>query len=104
LKFEQRKLDFFVTKSSEMDACGLYKATRFDLDEVHWLPWADEWFETRQSYTSPIIGRLTESGYYMLQITMELRRRKKEAEAAAKRAAARARAKSRKPSKPEKKS
>lgn len=94
LKFEQRKLDFFVTKATEMDACGLYKATRFDLDEVHWLPWADEWFETRQSYTSPIIGHLTEIGNYMLQITLELRRRKQEKAASSRRA---------KPTKPKKK-
>lgn len=79
-----------------MDACGLFKATRFDLEEVHWLPWAEEWFETRPGYTSPIIGRLTEGGLYLLQITMEIRRRKKDEEAAAKRRAARVRAQERK--------
>jgi|GEM_PF-5783563 len=74
LKFESRQLDFFVTKQSEMDACGLYFATRFDLDQVHWLPWADEWFETRPGYSSPIIGKLTYQGIQALQLTAELRR------------------------------
>jgi hypothetical protein len=75
----------------------LFKATRFDLDEVHWLPWAQEWFETRAGYTSPIIGRLTEGGLYLLQVTVDIRRRKKEREEAARRAAARAKSASRKP-------
>jgi hypothetical protein len=74
LKFQSRNDDFFVTKQSEMDACGLYRATRFDLDEVHWIPWADEWFETLRSYSSPIVGKLSYEGIKALQITIDLKR------------------------------
>jgi hypothetical protein len=103
LKLQTRKLDFFITKQSEMDACGLYFATRFDLDEVHWVPWADEWFETRPGYTSPIIGKLSFYGMQALHITVELRRLKKaqeRAEATAKRRAGSSRSKSSKSKKP----
>jgi hypothetical protein len=52
-----------------MDACGLFQATRFDLDIVAWIPWALEWFETLPGYTSPIIGHLSPHGIKMLQLT-----------------------------------
>ena len=100
LKMQTRKLDFFVTKQSEMDACGLYYATRFDLDEIHWLPWADEWFETRVGYTSPIIGKLTYTGIEALRLTVELRQLAKAQAAAARRRAASSRSKSAKPGRP----
>jgi len=70
LKLLQRPRDFFVTNVAEMDACGLNKATRFDLDKVAWVPWADEWFSTLPTYTSPIIGHLSGHGMRLLQVEL----------------------------------
>ena len=70
LKLGRRIFDLVVSKAAEMDACGLYRATRFDLDQVTWLPWNTDWFEVRADYNSPIIGSLTEQAIKMLQITV----------------------------------
>lgn len=75
LKLGRRHFDYVVSKASEMDACGLYRATRFDLDQVLWLPWTTDWFEVLPNYNSPIIGSLTPHGIRMLQITIEMKRR-----------------------------
>ena len=75
LKLDQRRFDFVVSKAAEMDACGLYRATRFDLDKLIWLPWTTEWFEIRPDYNSPAIGSLTQHSVKMLQITIEMKRR-----------------------------
>lgn len=75
LKLHKRKYDFIVSKASEMDACGLYRATRFDLDKLLWLPWNTEWFEVLTGYNSPVIGSLTEHGIKMLQLTAEVKQR-----------------------------
>lgn len=69
-KFRQRPRDFFVTNVSEMDACGLDKATRFDLDKVAWIPWAKEWFAVLPGYSSPVIGHLSSHGQRLLQIEL----------------------------------
>lgn len=76
LKLTSRHFDFVVSKASEMDACGLYRATRFDLDKSIWLPWTTDWFEVRHDYASPIIGSLTQEGIKMLQITAMVRQRR----------------------------
>lgn len=76
LKFDSRPHDFFVTKQSEMDACGLYRATRFDLDRLHWLPWSSEWFDTLPNYASPVVGRLTVDAIKILQITVALKQQR----------------------------
>lgn len=68
LKMSQRPNDFFVTNAAEMNSCGLFRATRFDLDNVAWIPWANEWFECLPSYSSPIIGHLSDHAIKMLQI------------------------------------
>ena len=73
LKFQERPDDFFITKASEMAACGLDRATRFDLDKVMWIPWAEEWFVPLFGGTSPVIGQLTEPAVKMLQITVGMR-------------------------------
>jgi hypothetical protein len=67
LKMMQRRGDFFVTNLAEMDACGLNKATRFDLDTMAWVPWAEEWFEVLPSYDSPVIGRLSSHAVKLLE-------------------------------------
>lgn len=73
LKLNQRTRDFFVTNVAEMDACGLNKATRFDLDQIAWIPWADEWFEVLPSYDSPIIGHLSAHAVKLLQYELSYR-------------------------------
>lgn len=77
LKFHQRPRDFYVTNMAEMDACGLNKATRFDLDKVAWIPWAEEWFETLPRYDSPIIGHLSHHSTKLLQVELSYRHRMK---------------------------
>ena len=67
LKMMQRRGDFFVSNLAEMDQCGLDKATRFDLEKIAWLPWADEWFATLPGYSSPIVGHLSQHGIKLLQ-------------------------------------
>jgi hypothetical protein len=73
LKMTSRRFDFFVTKQSEMDSCGLYRATRFDLDCVAWIPWASEWFDVLPGYSSPVIGHLTANGIKLLQVSLSLK-------------------------------
>lgn len=78
LKLQTRKFDLTISKASEMDACGLYRATRFDLDQTPlWLPWNTDWFEIRPDYTSPVIGKLTHEGIKILQILISYRNRPK---------------------------
>ena len=67
LKRMQRRGDFYVTNVAEMDICGLNQATRFDMDRIGWIPWADEWFETLPTYSSPIIGHLSQHFIKLLQ-------------------------------------
>lgn len=73
MKHNFRKYDFVVSNAAEMDACGLYRATRFDLDKIAWIPWAEEWFDTLPGYTSPVIGRLTDHGTKLLQICASIK-------------------------------
>lgn len=75
LKFDRRPRDFFVTNVAEMDACGLNKATRFDLDNIGWIPWADEWFETLPGYDSPIIGHLSAHAQRLFEIELSYLKR-----------------------------
>lgn len=75
LKFNSRPFDFIISKMPEMDACGLYRATRFDLDNTIWLPWTTDWFEIRPDFFSPTIGKLTDEGIRMLQIVVSWRKK-----------------------------
>lgn len=76
LKLQKRPFDLFVTKMSEMDACGLFNATRFDLDCVIWLPWNDQWFDVLDPhYASPVIGKLTDEAVRMLQMCVSFKQR-----------------------------
>jgi hypothetical protein len=73
LKMMERRQDFFISNHAEMDACGLYRATRFDLDKVAWIPWAIEWFDILPDYNSPIIGHLTAHSIKKLQTLVSYR-------------------------------
>ena len=85
LKMAQRRRDFYVTNLAEMDQCSLDKATRFDLDKIGWLPWAEEWFDVLPGFSSPIIGHLSAHSTRLLQIELTYRHarmiRQKQAEA-----------------------
>jgi hypothetical protein len=70
LKLNQRRFDFFINQPYEMDHCGLFMATRFDLDNTVWVPWAAEWFQAVVETQSPIMGRLSGNGIKLLQTTM----------------------------------
>jgi hypothetical protein len=70
LKFAKRPRDFFVTNVAEMDACGLSKATRFDLDNIAWIPWEVHWFDILPGYASPVIGHLSHHATKLLQMEM----------------------------------
>jgi hypothetical protein len=75
LKLHTRLFDLVVSKASEMDACGLYRATRFDLDQTVWLPWNTDWFEIRSDFNSPTIGKLTSEARKMMQIVQSYKAR-----------------------------
>ena len=75
LKLDKRFYDLIVSKMSEMDACGLYRATRFDLDQTVWLPWNTDWFEVRSGFFSPVIGKLTDSMIRWLEVSMSYKKR-----------------------------
>jgi hypothetical protein len=59
--------NFTVSNVAEMDACGLWCATRFRLDRVALVPWADEFFRDAPGRTSPVLGRLSEHGVALLR-------------------------------------
>lgn len=59
--------DFTVSNLAEMDACGLYCATRFRLDRVAKVPWADEFFRDAPGRASPVMGRLSEHAVTLLR-------------------------------------
>ncbi|MFC3711267.1 hypothetical protein ACFOMD_01710 [Sphingoaurantiacus capsulatus] len=80
LRREERLGDFVVANLAELDAAGLYRATRFDLNKCATLPWATNFFQTRPGYQSPVIGRLSEYGIYMLQVTISVRQARQQRE------------------------
>ncbi|MCP4025711.1 MAG: hypothetical protein GY736_05280 [Sphingomonas sp.] len=59
--------NFTVSNVAEMDACGLWCATRFRLDRVALVPWADEFFADAPGRTSPVMGRLSDHGVSLLR-------------------------------------
>ena len=61
---------FTISKVSELDACGLLRATRFCFDRCMELPWAAEYFEPPRSMPTPIIGCLTQYAIQILQVQM----------------------------------
>lgn len=59
--------NFTVSNVGEMDACGLFCATRFRLDRVAILPWCDEFFADAPGGISPVMGKLSEHGVSLLR-------------------------------------
>lgn len=47
LKSDKRPFDFFIANFVDRLICRLPQATRFDLDNIVWLPWAKPYFIPR---------------------------------------------------------
>ncbi len=58
---------FTVSNMAEMDLCGLWMATRFRLDRVALVPWAEEFFINPPGRSSPVMGRLSDHAVSLLR-------------------------------------
>lgn len=58
LKTDTRPFDFTIMNYAQRLICRLPQATRFDLDKVVWLPWAEEYFRARPGDSTPVISVL----------------------------------------------
>ena len=79
MKTGKRPHDFRVSNAATLDILRLPQATRFDLDNVLWLPWAKPWFEPRKNadrFTTPTICALPASIQEQLRWTMGRREQK----------------------------
>lgn len=74
LKMMKRRYDLFVVNSREMAEAGCPQATRFDLDNVIWLPWAKEFFKCRRGKKTPVVGHLSARGRLVLEYLIEARK------------------------------
>lgn len=70
---------FTVSNMVDMDACGLYCATRFRLDRVALLPWASEFFGDAPGRTSPVMGKLSDHQVQLLRYQSTMLQRQEEA-------------------------
>lgn len=74
LKSINRALDLHIQNLSCIEACGLERATRFDLDRIIWMPWTKEYFEPAPGYTRAIIGHLDPNSLMQLEALKVARR------------------------------
>jgi hypothetical protein len=58
LKSDKRPFDFSISNYGTRLICRLPQATRFDLDQVVWLPWAKPFFVPRENDSTPVISVL----------------------------------------------
>lgn len=58
LKSDKRPYDFVIANFATRLICRLPQATRFDLDQVVWLPWCKEFFAARPGHETPVISVL----------------------------------------------
>ena len=68
--------NFIVSNVLEMDLCGLWCATRFRLDRVVLLPWAEEFFIDAPGRASPVMGRLSEHAVQLLRYQATIRQKR----------------------------
>ena len=61
LKSDKRPHDFTIENYGSRLICRLPQATRFDLDQVLWLPWARPFFVTRGEDPTPVISVMPKS-------------------------------------------
>lgn len=76
LKVGKRPHDFVIGNQTLMDALRLPQATRFDLDNMLWLPWAREFFCSRapeERGATPTLSVLTDDLRRILGWTMQQR-------------------------------
>lgn len=64
---------FTVSKMSEMDQCGLYRATRFCFDRCMELPWGPDYFTPLPRTGTIVLGRLSDYAIKLLQVQMSYR-------------------------------
>ncbi|WP_156389145.1 type II toxin-antitoxin system PemK/MazF family toxin [Brevundimonas sp. Root1423] len=58
LKSDNRPYDFSIENYGTRLICRLPQATRFDLDQVLWLPWAKPYFVARDNHDTPVVSVL----------------------------------------------
>ncbi|WP_340646728.1 hypothetical protein [Phenylobacterium sp.] len=76
LKIGKRPDDFTIANSATLDLLRLPQATRFDLDNMIWLPWARPFFCPRKmsdQFTTPMVSVLPGELQRMLGWTMARR-------------------------------
>ena len=73
LKSDRRPFDFSIGNYATLSVLRLPSATRFDLDNVLWLPWARPYFDARKGYSTPTISVLPQSVQQQLGWTMAIR-------------------------------
>jgi hypothetical protein len=75
LKTETRPFDFRVQNFRCMQYAGLDKATRFDLDNVKFLQWDSDWFESPDptKYPTPVIGYMLDDQKQCLRRLLAVR-------------------------------
>lgn len=74
LKKDRYPFDLFIENASQLTLLGLSQATRFELDRTLWLPWASEFFVSKDGPKTPIIGRLSDQEIGQLHTLVRLRR------------------------------
>jgi hypothetical protein len=76
LKTGRRPNDFIIANAATLDIVRLPNATRFDLDDFVWMPWAKPWFVPRDAsdaLATPVISVLPDSVQSQLRWTMARR-------------------------------
>jgi hypothetical protein len=58
---------FYVANLTDMNAAGLFLATRFELDLTLLLPFAEDYFPKRPDGVGPVIGRLSSHSVDLLK-------------------------------------
>jgi hypothetical protein len=58
LKSAERPFDFAIANYGMRRLCRLPQGTRFDLDQVVWLPWAKPYFIAREGDSTPVVSVL----------------------------------------------
>ena len=56
----RQHLDLIIQNAEHLRQLRLYRATRFDLDNIVTLPWDDEYFSCWGGHSSPVLSSLTE--------------------------------------------
>lgn len=79
----ERPLDLHICNHSEMNVAGLAQQTCFVLARTILLPWAAEYFTTREDGVGPVIGKLQGTAIGQLEA---LKVQRRQIEAAARRA------------------